>query len=60
MTAIGTGDWRTVDGVATAWFDAPSLSAGASLAGRIVELSGGVYMTVKGFRPTAAPEPSAA
>jgi len=32
-------DWRRVDGVATAWFDAPSLIEGAALAGRIVELS---------------------
>src|SRR5688500_17778906 len=38
MTEIGT-DWRVVDGVATAWFDAPSLIEGAALAGRIVELS---------------------
>ncbi|ADB34563.1 hypothetical protein Kfla_5557 [Kribbella flavida DSM 17836] len=38
MTDFGT-DWRVVDGVATAWFDAPSLVAGAALAGRIVELS---------------------
>lgn len=32
-------DWRVLDGVATAWFDAPSLTAGVALAGRIVELS---------------------
>lgn len=38
MTETGT-DWRVVDGVATAWFDAPSLTEGAALAGRIVELS---------------------
>jgi hypothetical protein len=38
MTEIGT-DWRVVDGVATAWFDAPSLIEGAALAGRIVALS---------------------
>ncbi|GIF51484.1 hypothetical protein Afe04nite_60230 [Asanoa ferruginea] len=38
MTEIGA-DWRVVDGVATAWFDAPSLIEGAALAGRIVELS---------------------
>jgi hypothetical protein len=38
MTGIGT-DWRVVDGVTTAWFDAPSLIEGAALAGRIVELS---------------------
>ncbi|MDY7091186.1 MAG: VOC family protein, partial [Actinomycetota bacterium] len=31
MTAWGA-DWRVVGGVATAWFDAPSLSAGAALA----------------------------
>ena len=38
MTEIGT-DWRLVNGVATAWFDAPSLIEAAELAGRIVELS---------------------
>lgn len=38
MAAIGT-DWRVVDGVATAWFDTPSLMEGARLAGRILELS---------------------
>ncbi len=33
----GTGpDWRVVDGVTTAWFDAPSLVEGAVLAGRVV------------------------
>lgn len=32
MTAWGA-DWRVVGGVATAWFDAPSLSAGAAFAG---------------------------
>src|SRR3954453_7127780 len=38
MTGIAT-DWRVLDGVPTAWFDAPSLVEGAALAGRIVELS---------------------
>src|SRR5687768_12731009 len=38
MTWTGT-DWRVIDHVATAWFDAPSLIGGAALAGRIVELS---------------------
>ena len=38
MKEIGT-DWRVVDGVVTAWFDVPSLTEGAALAGRIVELS---------------------
>lgn len=38
MTEIGT-DWRVVDGVVTTWFDTPSLTEGAALAGRILELS---------------------
>ncbi len=36
MTETGS-DWRVVDGSLTTWFDAPSLSAGAVLAGRIVD-----------------------
>jgi hypothetical protein len=46
MTGIGT-DWRVVDGVATAWFDAPSLTAGAALAGRVVELSAGIVVDLR-------------
>src|SRR3954452_9267085 len=38
MSEIRT-DWRVLDGVPTAWFDAPSLVEGAALAGRVVELS---------------------
>ena len=38
MTGIGT-DWRMLDGVVTAWFDASSLTEGAALAVRIVELA---------------------
>jgi hypothetical protein len=38
MTEIGS-DWRVVDGVATAWFDAPSLTEAAALAARILDLS---------------------
>lgn len=38
MAAIGT-QWRVLDGAVTAWFDAPSLTKGAALAGRILELS---------------------
>lgn len=48
MTAIGP-DWRMVDGVLTAWFDAPSLTGAAALAGRIVELS---PESVVDLRPT--------
>ena len=39
MTQLGS-DWRVVDGVTTAWFDAPSLTVGAALAGHVVELAG--------------------
>ncbi|PKH41849.1 hypothetical protein SAMN05192575_106169 [Nocardioides alpinus] len=38
MTGPGAA-WRWLDGVAAAWFDAPSLVEGAALAGRIVDLS---------------------
>ena len=46
MTEIGT-DWRVVDGVATAWFDAPSLLEGAALARRIVELSAEIVVDLR-------------
>jgi len=46
MTEIGT-DWRMIDGVATAWFDAPSLIDGAALAGRIGELSAGIVVDLR-------------
>ncbi|MDC7120419.1 hypothetical protein OMK64_02595 [Cellulomonas fimi] len=40
-------DWRVVDGVATAWFDAPSLTAGAALAGRLVDEAGDVLVDAR-------------
>lgn len=46
MTTIGP-DWRVVDGVATAWFDTPSLIEGAALAGRIVELSSEIVVELR-------------
>src|SRR5256885_16418984 len=46
MTEVGT-DWRVVDGVATAWFDAPSLIEGAALAGRIVDLSAEIVVDLR-------------
>ena len=46
MTGTGT-DWRVVDGVATAWFDAPSLIEGAALSGRILELSAGIAVDLR-------------
>ena len=52
MTGTGS-DWRVVDGVRTAWFDASSLVEGAGLAGRIMELSGEILVDarVSGVRP---------
>jgi len=46
MTATGA-DWRIVDGVTTAWFDAPSLIEGAALAGRVVDLSPGIAVDLR-------------
>jgi hypothetical protein len=46
MKGIGT-DWRVVDGVATAWFDASSLAEGAALAGRLVELSADIVVDLR-------------
>jgi hypothetical protein len=46
VTGIGA-DWRLVDGVVTAWFEAPSLVVGAALAGRVVELSAEVVVDVR-------------
>ena len=46
MTEIGT-DWRMVDGVATAWFGAPSLIQSAALAARIVELSAEIVVDLR-------------
>jgi hypothetical protein len=40
-------DWRVVDGVATAWFDAPSMTDGAVLAGRIADLSPGIRVELR-------------
>ncbi|WP_193103557.1 VOC family protein [Brachybacterium sp. FME24] len=34
---MGDSDWRVLDGVSTAWFETPSLSAAAVMAGRIAE-----------------------
>lgn len=42
-----TTDWRVIDGVTTAWFDAPSLTAGAALAGRVVELSAEIVVDLR-------------
>lgn len=46
MGRIGA-DWRRLDGVATAWFDAPSLTEGAALAARAVELAADALVDVR-------------
>lgn len=46
MTEIGA-DWRTVDGVATTWFEARSMTEGAALVGRILELSPGIVVDLR-------------
>ena len=46
MTDIAT-DWRPVDRVATAWFDASSLIEGAALAARIVELPARIIVDLR-------------
>ncbi len=46
MAEVGA-DWRAIDGVETAWFDAPSLTQGAALAGRIVELSAEIVVDLR-------------
>ncbi|MEH1030088.1 VOC family protein [Micromonospora profundi] len=46
MTGAGA-DWRVVDGVTTAWFDAPSLIEGAALAGRVVQLSAEILVDLR-------------
>lgn len=39
--------WRDIDGRSTAWFDAPSLMAGAALAAGIVEVDPGALVDVR-------------
>lgn len=46
MTELGA-DWRLIEGVASAWYDAPSLVDGAALAGRVTELSGDVALDLR-------------
>lgn len=40
-------DWRVVDGVTTAWFDTPSLTEGAVLAGRVLDLSAEIMVDLR-------------
>ncbi|WP_328993990.1 hypothetical protein OG394_06370 [Kribbella sp. NBC_01245] len=50
--ASGGEDWRGVGVGASAWFDAPSLTAGAALVGRIAELAGGTGLPDVDLRPS--------
>ena len=43
-------DWRVLNGVATAWFDAPSLIEGAALAGRLLDLPAEIDLRATGVR----------
>jgi hypothetical protein len=44
-------DWRVLDDGMSAWFDAPSLSAGAALARRIADVVGGTGLPDVDLRP---------
>jgi hypothetical protein len=46
VTGLGT-DWREVDGVPTAWFEAPSLGDAAALGGLIVEVSAEIAVDLR-------------
>ncbi|HEY1180092.1 MAG TPA: VOC family protein, partial [Phytomonospora sp.] len=49
--ADGVGDWRVLDAGASAWFDAPSMGAGAALVGRIAELTATTELPDVDLRP---------
>lgn len=46
MTDLG-GDWRVVDGLTTAWFEARSLTEGAALAARVTKVAPGAAVDVR-------------
>jgi len=47
-------DWRVLDGARTAWFDAPSLTVGATLAGRVLDQSIEIELRSMGVRVRVA------
>ncbi len=49
MTGIGT-PWRVLDGLPTAWFDAPSIVDAAALAGRLAGPAASVDLRATGLR----------
>jgi hypothetical protein len=46
MSDLGS-DWRVLDGVTTAWFDAPSLTAAAAFAGRALDIDPDALVDVR-------------
>jgi hypothetical protein len=51
LQADGVREWRVLDEGASAWFDAPSMSAGAALVRRIAELTAGTGLPDADVRP---------
>ena len=49
--ADGVRDWRALDAGASAWFDAPSMTAGAALVRRIGELTAATGLPDVDLRP---------
>ena len=49
--ADGVQDWRVLDAGASAWFDAPSMTAGAALVRRIAELTAATGLPDVDLRP---------
>ncbi len=49
--APGVDGWRVLDNTACAWFDAPSLTAGANLVARIADVSDGSALPELDLRP---------
>ncbi|HEY9379288.1 MAG TPA: hypothetical protein VIQ02_19590, partial [Jiangellaceae bacterium] len=49
--ADGVRDWRVLDAGASAWFDAPSMTAGAALVRRIAELTAATGLPDADLRP---------
>ena len=49
--ADGVRDWRALDAGASAWFDAPSMTAGAALVRRIADLTAATGLPDVDLRP---------
>lgn len=51
MSSLEHPDWRALDAGVSAWFAAPSLTAGAALARRVADLAGGTVLPDIDLRP---------